>query len=483
MEQKVTVERYLQQGIEFVKQGMLHHALALFEKILNVHPEDPQVLFNIAVVLDQLGQRENALSLLHRSMDADPAFANPHYYMGRLYLQARRYSEAYCAFRDAIARDVEFVPAYEGIRIASSAMGQFAMMDKADIVFYTGGHPFHGRTIEEKGLGGSESALIYIARSLAANGKRVHVFCNCDQPGEYDGVRYGNLVDFHIYRKQYSLPVMISSRSLRPFKVAMQSQVRILWIHDAVNVPFLEGEDPAHIPMDCIFAISHWQRDEWSRHFGVPIERFFITRNGVDLTMFRPAEKRSRRRLIYVSRPDRGLDVLLELFPYIRQRVPGAELHIYSYQLPGDSMDECICRKTQQPGVYMHGSLPKAGLAAEMALARLMVYPCIWPETSCIAAIEAQASGTPVVTSTLAALSETVHDGVSGYLIPGNPHTAEFGRRFIEVVVTLMNDDDMWQRLSLGARYRSELLHDWTVIAKEWMAELKRLTDTKKRGL
>lgn len=483
MEQKVTAEKSLLQGIELARQGMLHQALALFEEILNVHPEEPRALFNSAVVLDQLGQQEDALALLHRSMDADPAFANPHYYLGRLYLQAGRYSEAYYAFRDAIARDVEFAPAYDGIRIASSAMGRSTIADKTDIVFYTGGHPFHGRTMEEEGLGGSESALVYIARSLAANGIRVRVFCNCDRPGEYDGVRYDNLVDFHIYRNQHTLPVLISSRSLRPFKLAVQAQASILWIHDAVNVPFLKGEDPARIPIDRIFAISHWQRDEWSRRFGIPIEHFFMTRNGVDLTMFRPGEKRNRRRLIYVSRPERGLDVLLELFPHIRQRVPDAELHIYSYQLPGDSTDERIYQKTRQPGVYMHGSLPKAGLAAEMAIARLMVYPSTWLETSCIAAIEAQASGTPVVTSTLAALSETVHDGVSGCLIPGDPHTAEFGRCFIEAVVTLMNDDGVWTKLSHGARYRSELLYDWNVIAKGWMEELKRLIDTKKRGL
>lgn len=199
--------------------------------------------------------------------------------------------------------------------------------------------------------------------------------------------------------------------------------------------------------------------------------------------MFKPGEKRIRHRLIYLSRPDRGLGVLLELFPHIRQRVPDAELHIYSYQLPGDKLDDLMFQKTQQAGVYLHGSLPKSGLAAEMALARLMVYPSTWPETSCIAAIEAQASGTPVVASTPAALSETVHDGVSGCLIPGDPRTAEFGRRFIETVVALMNDDGVWQKLSLGARNRSELLYDWNSIAKDWTAELERLIDMKKRGL
>lgn len=476
------IERFLKQGIELARQGMLRHALALFEEILNVCPNEPRVLFNTAVVLDQLGLREDALTLLQQSMDADPSFANPHDYLGRMRLQAGNYYAAYYAFRDAIARDVEFAPAYEGIRIALSGMDRSATDDRADIVFYTGGLQFHGRTMEEKGLGGSESALIYIARSLAANGMRVRVFCNCDRPGEYDGVRYDSLVDFHIYRKQHIFPVLISSRSLRPFKIEMQAQTRILWIHDATNVPFLKGEDPAHLPIDRIFAVSHWQRDEWSRHFGIPVERFFVTRNGVDLTVFRPDEKRDRCRLIYVSRQDRGLDVLLKLFPYIRQRVPGAELHIYSYQLPDDGLGDLVL-KTQQPGIYMHESLPKPDLAAEMAIARLMVYPSIWPETSCIAAIESQASGTPVVTSTLAALPETVHDGVTGCLIPGDPHSAEFGRCFIETVVTLMNDDGLWTKLSHGARHRSMLLYDWKSIAEDWIKELKRLVDKKKCDL
>lgn len=479
----MSIDKSLQQGIDMVRHGMLHQALSLFEKIINIYPNEPRALFNAAVVLDLLGKRDSALIMLRHSIKADPAFANPHYYLGRLHMQAGRYTEAYHAFRDTIARDVDFAPAYEGIRMASSAMGQSVKADKTDIIFYTGGHPFHGRSLEDRGLGGSESALIYMVRALAANGTRIRVFCNCDRPGNYDGVHYGNLVDFHIYRKLYSLPIFVSSRSMRPFKTALQAQASILWIHDAVNVPFLEDEDPVHLHLDRIFTISNWQKDEWSRHFGIPHERFFLTRNGVDLATFKPAEKRDRHRLIYVSRPDRGLDVLLELFPHIRKCVPDASLYIYTYQLPGDRLDDRIYQLIQQPGVYMRGSLPKTSLASEMALARLMVYPSTWRETSCIAAIEAQACGVPVVTSTLAALSETVHDGVSGYLIPGDPRTVKFGRRFIESVVTLMNDDEVWQKLSQSARYRCELLYDWNVIAKEWLGELTRLLDTRKHVL
>lgn len=475
----MTIESFLQQGINLTKQGKLRQAASLFEKVLDINPEEPRALFNAAVVADLLSQRNHAFNLLYRSISADPDFAHPHYYLGKLYLKSGHFTEAHQAFRNTIMRDVEFTAAYEGIRIISSAMGLSATKDKADVVFYTGGPPFHGRTVEERGLGGSESALVFIARALAANGLRVRVFCNCDKPGNYDGVYYAELVDFHIYRQQYSIPVLVSSRSMRPFKIALNAQVRILWIHDHTNVAFLESENPACLSLDSVFAVSRWQLDEWSRYFRIPNDRFFLTRNGVDLTVFKPHEGRNHNRFVYVSRPNRGLDVLLHLFPHIRQRIPDAELHIYTYQSSDDRVENVITQLAQQPGVSIRGSLPKASLAKELSIAKVMLYPCTFYETSCIAAIEAQASGTPIVTSTLAALSETVINDVSGYLIPGDPYTAEFGHRFITTVVNLVKDEETWQRLSHGARYRAELLYDWNIIVKGWLEEFSRLARQK----
>ncbi|MEK7297894.1 MAG: glycosyltransferase, partial [Planctomycetota bacterium] len=111
----------------------------------------------------------------------------------------------------------------------------------------------------------------------------------------------------------------------------------------------------------------------------------------------------------------------------------------------------------------------------------LMVYPSTFRETSCIAAIEAQASGTPVVASTLAALPETVLDGVSGCLVPGEPGTEEFGRCFAETVITLLDDDVSWQRLSQNARSRSEQFYSWEGIAKEWVGEFLRIAADRKK--
>jgi len=472
--ENIHIENSIQKGIQFIKQGMFYKALAIFKEMLHTHPNEPRILYNTAVICDAIGQKNKTWSLLSRCIEIDPAFPYAHYYTGKLHLQNNSYERAYEAFRKTIAQDIEFSSAYDGIQKALSAMGKSISADPADIVFYTGGLSFHGKTLDEKGLGGSESALIYLARAFAANGMNVHVYCNCEQPGNYNGVMYDNLIDFHIYRKLHTFPVLISSRSLLPFKIDLKASKRILWIHDNTNVAFLENEEPSKLPIDRIFAISQWQKNEWSRYFGIPKDRFFLTRNGVDLSLFKPGKKRHRNRLIYFSRPNRGLNILLDLFPGIRKQVPEAELHIFNYHVPEDHKIESKLRQVKTPGLINRGSLSKTKLATEIAQARLMVYPSTFLETSCIAALEAQSVGTPVVASTLAALPETILDGISGRLIPGDPHSHTFKQDFINTVVSLLKNDDEWKKLSNGAMNRAKKFYDWNNIAKEWISELKK---------
>jgi hypothetical protein len=58
------------------------------------------------------------------------------------------------------------------------------------IVIYASGIPFNGGTIEERSLGGSESAAYYVAKEFAARGHRVCVFTEEQENGEWDGVKY-----------------------------------------------------------------------------------------------------------------------------------------------------------------------------------------------------------------------------------------------------------------------------------------------------
>src|SRR5207249_568560 len=90
--------------------------------------------------------------------------------------------------------------------------------------------------------------------------------------------------------------------------------------------------------------------------------------------------------------------------------------------------------------------------------------------TSCIAAIEAQASGCVVVTTARAALSETVQNGTTGICLQGEPASIEYQRQFIASVAGLLENPSRLAQLSHAARERALRTYSWAAIAAEWTA-------------
>ena len=107
-------------------------------------------------------------------------------------------------------------------------------------------------TVEKFGLGGSESAVIYMAKELSNLGFKVTVFNNCidsrAKPGVYDGVTYR---DLSVLQKgnTFAFDVMISSRTIIPFvpekdwkdfgypcevfqHMSSAARLKIVWLHD-----------------------------------------------------------------------------------------------------------------------------------------------------------------------------------------------------------------------------------------------------------
>lgn len=134
-----------------------------------------------------------------------------------------------------------------------------------------------------------------------------------------------------------------------------------------------------------------------------------------------------QQRCLYTSSPDRGLDILLELWPQVRERVPSATLG-HCYSLVYDEIANAVpaigefrahvAELAKQPGVEYLGHLTQPELAKTMQESLVWTAPS-WAtlqglpffETSCIGAMEAQAAGCLVVASDWGALSETVKVG------------------------------------------------------------------------
>lgn len=289
---------------------------------------------------------------------------------------------------------------------------------------------YHVLSVGAKPLGGTQSAACYLARALAAQGHEIFFLTHTQAPGRYaevtclswQGVTAQTLraMDLDVF---VGFPGAGSGRLLRE---ALGTRTRlVLWTQHRIDQPAVQplaepGESECY---DAFAFVSEWQRDEFRLGFGLPFVRTQILRNAAApsfVNLFpedRPIlpQKALPPVLAYTSTPFRGLNVLLDVFPAIRQHVPEARLRVFSsmavYQASA-SNDEMQygalyqrCRET--PGVEYVGSLDQPTLACEMGGVAVFAYPNTFPETSCIAALEAMASGCRIVTPALGALPET----------------------------------------------------------------------------
>ena len=461
-----------EKGNELAVSGRIDEAEDVYNKILKINPNHTETMYNLACLEYEKGFLEKAVQLLERVVSLDSSFAKACNTLGLIKYSLGEKDSALRYFKDAISKDINFDEAYNNYLNTANELGFVVDKKTADFVFYTVGMKFDGNTIYEKGLGGSESALFYIARELARMGYVVKVFNKCDNPGIYEGVEYGDLTDFYIFNKFCKIKVFIASRSFKPYFSAINAERKVLWLHDHFEMAFLDEYDFKKIDLKDIefFTLSKWQTDMWAEGLNLPEDKFYITRNGFNPDLFnREGVKRNRYKLIYSSRPERGLEILLDLFPEIRKHIPEAELNVFTYvPFSEDREMEPLRDKLEQEGVILRGSVTQAQLAKEMMGSRVMVYPSIWKETSCIAAIEAQAAGLPIVSSVLAALPETVVNGKTGILIEGDPKNEEYRKKFIYEVVELIKNDKKWKNLSENSRKRAFEIYTWKKIAEEW---------------
>ena len=92
--------------------------------------------------------------------------------------------------------------------------------------------------------------------------------------------------------------------------------------------------------------------------------------------------------------------------------------------------------------VMMMGQLSKSALYQQISSSQLWTYPTNFPEIFGIGLAEAQACGTPVISTEDFAVKETVKNGVGGVLIPGNPVEKEYVDEFVKTVLRLLDNKE-----------------------------------------
>lgn len=79
------VKAYVQRGCALHEQRHLPEAERLYREGLEKCGEDPVLLYNLGVLLEDMQRKTDALAAYERSLSADPSFADCHYNVALLY--------------------------------------------------------------------------------------------------------------------------------------------------------------------------------------------------------------------------------------------------------------------------------------------------------------------------------------------------------------------------------------------------------------
>jgi D-inositol-3-phosphate glycosyltransferase len=237
----------------------------------------------------------------------------------------------------------------------------------------------------------------------------------------------------------------------------------------------LEAERRLVHRLDRIVAATRNEQQLLRQIFRVPPERVAVIPLGVNLRRFAPGDRAAARAglgigeaeriLLAIGRiqPLKGLDILIRSLAEVTDR-DGLSLWIIGGDDRAESEIERLRALAQEfgvaPMVRFVGPVDHEALPAYYHAADVVVMPSFY-ESFGLVAVEAMASGVPVVASRVGGLSSTVSDGRTGYLIPWR-----CPEPFAEKIEVLLRNEQLRSSLGAAAAERMQT-YSWPEISRQ----------------
>lgn len=267
------------------------------------------------------------------------------------------------------------------------------------IVYYMG-HSVVPFAATDEGLGGSETAVVELARYFCQRGFTTEVYGRVLE-GFFDGVRYYDYQKFDITKKG---PIYLIIHR-HPGCAILNTLDRTNYIK--VILDLHDADDPRYFPIYSINAKiskialkSQYHKKLYFPGLDNAEKKFIVIPNGVkDFLEFKNLRKikKNAMKIIYTSCYTRGLEGLLTYsWKLIHKHFPEAELHLcYGMNLvPPDLKNRLINLIENSPNVYDHGRLSREQMRVLNGDALVHLYPCnSISEIDCIAIKESALAG------------------------------------------------------------------------------------------
>jgi glycosyltransferase involved in cell wall biosynthesis len=220
-----------------------------------------------------------------------------------------------------------------------------------------------------------------------------------------------------------------------------------------------------------LLTVSSTSAADIAEDFGVSPSQLQVVPLGVDTELFTPAEHRVRNRIIAIASADvplKGVSHLLHAVARLRVE-RDLELQLVAKLEPNGPTEKLIAELGISDIVHSSSGLTDAELAALLASAELACIPSLYEGFS-LPAVEAMASGTPIVASRAGALPEVVGpDGECARLVnPGNVDD------LTRVMGELLDSPMELRRLGAAGRRRAVDVFSWESVAAQTVSVYER---------
>ncbi len=158
---------------------------------------------------------------------------------------------------------------------------------------------------------------------------------------------------------------------------------------------------------------SDYQKEEFCNKFDFKGRNISVIKNSIIPIEMKQKKYDGKVNLIYHTTPHRGLELLSHCFPKISAENDKVHLKIFSsLKIYGwdekDKVFELLYKKLKDmKNVEYFSNVSNEEIRDELINSHIFAYPNIWPESSCLAAIEAMSAKNLLVLPNLAALKET----------------------------------------------------------------------------
>lgn len=222
-----------------------------------------------------------------------------------------------------------------------------------------------------------------------------------------------------------------------------------------------------------LLTVSSSSAADIAEDFGVSLDQLHVVPLGVDTELFTPADHRVSGRIIAIASADvplKGISHLLHAVARLRVE-RNLDVQLVSKLEPNGPTEKLIAELGISDIVHSSSGLSDTELADLLASAQVACIPSLYEGFS-LPAVEAMASGTPIVASRAGALPEVLgaDDECARLVAPADVD------ELTRVLGELLDSPAQRHRLGAAGRRRALEVFSWESVAAQTVAVYKRAT-------